>query len=168
MKGVFAGPGTTIPGTGLKLKQAKIRGQTSAGMLCSEMELGLGEDHEGIIELPEDAPIGEPVTAVLGLDDPVIDVAITPNRQDCLGVRGIARDLAAAGLGSLSPLTIIPVGGAFTSPIDVRLALAEAAANACPLFVGRTIRGVENGPSPPWLQAACAPSGCARSRRWST
>ena len=152
MKGVFAGPGTTIPGTGLKLKKAKIRGQTSAGMLCSEMELGLGEDHEGIIELPEDAPIGEPVTAVLGLDDPVIDVAITPNRQDCLGVRGIARDLAAAGLGSLSPLTINPVGGAFTSPIDVRLALAEAAASACPLFVGRTIRGVENGPSPPWLQ----------------
>ena len=152
MKGVFAAPGTILPGTGMRLKKAKIRGQASQGMLCSEREMGLGDDHSGIIELAEDAPIGAPFAGVLGLDDAVFDVAVTPNRQDCLGVHGIARDLAAAGLGTLKPLAIEPVAGTFASPVDVRLDFAPAAAAACPLFVGRYVRGVRNGPSPRWLQ----------------
>ena len=101
MKGVYAAPGTKLPGTGLLLKAGVIRGQESNGMLCSAREMGLSDEHEGIIDLPADAPIGEPFAKVLGLDDPVIDVAVTPNRPDCLGVRGIARDLAARGLGRL-------------------------------------------------------------------
>jgi len=96
MKGVFAAPGMTVPGTGLKLKKAKIRGVESAGMLCSAREMGLGDDHAGIIELPGDAPVGAPFAPSLGLDDPLIEIAITPDRPDCLGVRGIARDLASA------------------------------------------------------------------------
>ena len=152
MKGVFAPVGTTIPGTGMELKAGMIRGQASNGMLCSAREMGLGDDHSGIIELPADAPVGAPFTAVLGLDDPVIEVAITPNRADCLGVRGIARDLAAAGMGKLKPRVVQPAAGRFKSPIDVRFDFAPDAADACPLFVGRYIRGVKNGPSPQWLQ----------------
>ncbi len=152
MKGVFARAGLTIPGTGLRLKAAKIRGVESNGMLCSEREMGLGDDHDGIIELPEDAPVGAPVVSVLGLDDPVIDVAVTPDRADCLGVRGIARDLAAAGMGTLKPLDATPVPGAFESPIRVRLDFDADHADACPLFVGRLIRGVRNGESPEWLR----------------
>ena len=151
MKGVFAAPGTTLPCTGMVLKKARIRGQDSHGMLCSEREMGLGEDHAGIIELPEDAAVGEPFARSLGLDDPVIDVAVTPNRPDCLGARGIARDLAAAGLGTLKPLVNEAVDGGFTSPVGVRLAPTPGAENACPLFVGRYLRGVTNGPSPRWL-----------------
>ena len=101
MKGVFAPPGTTIPGTGVVLKKAKIRASKAAGMLCSEREMGLSDEHEGIIELDADAPLGAPFAEVMGLDDPLFDIAITPNRADCLGVYGIARDLAAAGLGRL-------------------------------------------------------------------
>jgi phenylalanyl-tRNA synthetase beta chain len=153
MKGVFAPVGTTIPGTGVKLTPAKIRGELSNGMLVSEREMGLSDEHAGIIELPADAPLGKPFASVLGLDDPVIDVAVTPNRQDCLGVRGIARDLAAAGLGALKPLAVPAIPGAFASPIGVSLAFAPADANACPLFVGRYVRGIRNGPSPAWLQA---------------
>ena len=91
MKGVFAPAGTHIPGTGKDLKKGVIRGEESNGMLCSEREMGLSDDHEGIIDLPEDAPVGEPFAKFMGLDDPVIDIAITPNRGDCLGVRGVAR-----------------------------------------------------------------------------
>jgi phenylalanyl-tRNA synthetase beta chain len=152
MKGVFARTGLTIPGTGLLLKAGNIRGQASNGMLVSMREMGLSDEHEGIIDLPADAPVGEPFAKVLGLDDPVIDVAITPNRPDCLGVRGIARDLAAKGLGTLKPLAIEPVPGRFKSPLAVRLDFTREAANACPYFVGRYIRGVRNGPSPKWLQ----------------
>lgn len=152
MKGVFAASGLTVPGTGMKLKLASIRGVESNGMLVSERELGLSDEHEGIIELPEDAPVGEPFAAILGLDDPVIEIQITPNRQDCLGVRGIARDLAAAGLGTLKPVEDAPVAGGFASPTDVTLKFSAETADACPLFVGRTIRGVKNGPSPEWLQ----------------
>ncbi len=152
MKGVFAPSGTTIPGTGLKLKPTNIRGVDSNGMLCSEREMGMSDEHEGIIELSDDATVGKPFAAVAGLDDPVIDIAITPNRQDCLGVRGIARDLAAAGMGTLKPLDTSPVPGTFQSPIDVKLEFDADAANACPMFVGRYIRGVKNGPSPKWLQ----------------
>ena len=152
MKGVFAPSGLTIPGTGLKLKEAKIRGEMSAGMLCSEREMGLSDEHEGIIELPEDAVVGEPFAAAMGLDDPVIEIGITPNRQDCLGMHGIARDLAAAGLGTLKARDAAPVPGIFESPVGVRLDLPPGAKDACPLFVGRYIRGVKNGPSPRWLQ----------------
>jgi phenylalanyl-tRNA synthetase beta chain len=106
MKGVFAAVGTTIPGTGLLLKEGNIRGQASKGMLCSAREMGLSDEHEGIIDLPADAPVGQPFAKVLGLDDPVIDIAITPNHADCLGVRGVARDLAAVGIGKLKPREI--------------------------------------------------------------
>ena len=152
MKGVFAASGLTVPGTGMKLKLASIRGVESNGMLVSERELGLSDEHEGIIELPEDTPVGEPFAAILGLDDPIIEIQITPNRQDCLGVRGIARDLAAAGLGTLKPVEDAAIAGNFSSPTGVSLKLSDDDANACPLFVGRTIRGVKNGPSPQWLQ----------------
>ena len=152
MKGVFAPVGAVIPATGMELKAGVIRGQASNGMLCSARELGLGEDHDGIIELPADAPVGKPFAAAMGLDDPIIDIAVTPNRADCLGVRGVARDLAAAGLGRLKPRTVEAVPGRFKSPIGVRLDLPSEAADACPLFVGRYIRGVKNGPSPKWLQ----------------
>ncbi len=152
MKGVFAPSGTTIPGTGLHLKPTVIRGVESNGMLCSEREMGLSDAHEGIIELPDDAPVGRPFAEVMGLDDPVIEIAITPNRQDCLGVHGVARDLAAAGLGSLKPLDTSPVPGAYPNPIDVRLDFTPDTADACPMFVGRHFRGIGNGPSPKWLQ----------------
>lgn len=153
MKGVFAPSGTTIPGTGLELRATKIRGESSNGMLCSEREMGLSDEHDGIIELPEDAPVGQPFAPVMGLDDPVFDVAITPNRQDCLGVYGIARDLAAAGLGELREFAPETVKGGYESPIKVSLDLFPAdAKDACPCFVGRYFRGVKNGPSPDWMQ----------------
>jgi phenylalanyl-tRNA synthetase beta chain len=152
MKGVFARAGLTIPGTGLALKAGSIRGQASNGMLCSAREMGLSDEHDGIIDLPADAPVGAPFANVLGLDDAVIDVSVTPNRQDCLGVRGIARDLAAKGIGTLKPRAIEPVPGVYDSPLSVRFDLPAGAEKACPLFVGRHIRGVRNGPSPQWLQ----------------
>jgi phenylalanyl-tRNA synthetase beta chain len=148
IKGVFAPAGTVIPRTGAVLKETVIRGVASRGMLCSAYELGLGEDHEGIIEVPEETPVGTPYTSVVGFGDAVLDIKVTPNRADCLGVRGIARDLAAAGLGCLKPLDTTPVPGRFRSPIAVRI---EDLA-ACPLFLGRHIGGVHNGPSPAWLQ----------------
>src|SRR5260221_6838251 len=104
MPGVFEPPGATIPRTGLVLKQSAIRGVESRVMLVSGYELGLSEDHTGIIELPESAPVGAPFAQAVGLDDPVLDIKVTPNRADCLGVRGIARDLAASGIGTLLPL----------------------------------------------------------------
>ncbi len=152
MKGVFAPSGSVVPGTGLHLKPSVIRGAESNGMLCSEREMGLSEEHNGIIELPDDAPLGVPFAVVRGLDDPVFDVAITPNRQDALGVGGIARDLAAAGLGTLRPRFPEPVAGAFPCPVSVTLEFPGEAAPACPLFVARLIRGVKNGPSPDWLR----------------
>lgn len=152
MKGVFAAPGTRIPGLGVTLKAAAIRGVDSAGMLLSEREVGLSDAHEGIIEFSAEARVGAPAAEALGLADPLIDVAITPNRGDCLGVRGLARDLAAAGLGQLKPLGASPVPGVFASPLGVSLELPEEAAKACPAFAGRLIRNVRNGPSPAWLQ----------------
>lgn len=152
MKGVFAPAGSYIPGIDTTLKAAKIRGVESNGMLCSEKEMGLSEEHSGIIELPEDAPVGKPFATVMGLDDPMIEVAITPNRQDCLGVHGIARDLAAAKVGRLKPFDATPVKGTFESPIKWARDLPADKADACPLVVGRTFRKVRNGPSPKWLQ----------------
>jgi phenylalanyl-tRNA synthetase beta chain len=159
LKGVFAPVGSHIPGLDLTLTKAKIRGVESNGMLLSERELELSQEHAGIIELAPDAPIGSPAAAALGLDDAVIEVAVTPNRPDCLGVRGIARDLAAAGLGTLKPDTITPVKGAFANPVPIKLDLDQATANACPLFAGRLIRGVKNGPSPAWLRGRLKASG---------
>ena len=151
MKGVFAGDGMVIPGSGLKLKRTMIRQVESNGMLLSERELGLGDDHDGIVELPDDAPLGAPFAALLGLDDPLIDIAITPDRGDCLGVYGIARDLAASGLGTLKPLDETPLPGGYPSPIAVHLDFDGETADACLYFIGRMIRGVANRPSPKWL-----------------
>ncbi|MGE5539302.1 MAG: phenylalanine--tRNA ligase subunit beta [Gemmatimonas sp.] len=151
LKVVFAPPGTYVPGSDITLKKTKIRGVESAGMLCSARELELGEDHDGIIELPANAPVGAPAAGVLGVDDPVFDVAITPNRADCLGVHGIARDLAAGGLGHLKPLAPHGAKGSYVSPVNVTLAL-KGADDACPVFAGRYVRGVKNRPSPEWLQ----------------
>ncbi len=148
LKGVFATEGTYIPGSNITLKKGKIRGVESQGMMCSERELLLSDEHNGIIDLPEDAPIGGSYADYAGLNDPVIDISLTPDRADCAGVRGIARDLAASGLGTLKPLNVEPVVGSFQSPLGVTIERPDA----CPLFVGRTIRGVKNGPSPKWLQ----------------
>ncbi len=149
--GVFAPPGTHIPGTGLDLKVAKVRGVESAGMMCSERELEISDDHEGIIELPEDTPLGMPAAEALGMNDPVIEIAITPNRGDALGVYGVARDLAAAGLGTLKPIEVPNIEGGYESPIAVHLDFAEENP-PCPHFIGRHFRGVKNGPSPAWMQ----------------
>ena len=146
--GAFAPSGCTIPTNGLKLKPSNIRGVDSNGMMCSERELGLGDDHDGIIELPTDAPVGESFAEYAGINDPVIEIAITPNHQDALGVYGIARDLAAAGIGTLKEADISKVEGKFDSPIKVRIDDTDA----CPVFAGRYIRGVKNGPSPEWMQ----------------
>ncbi|MCR9221636.1 MAG: phenylalanine--tRNA ligase subunit beta [Alphaproteobacteria bacterium] len=150
MKGVFAPDGAYVPGTGHHLKAGKIRGEASNGMLCSEREMGLSDDHEGIIDLPDDAPVGESFAKWRGLDDPVIEIAITPNRADCLGVRGVARDLAARGLGTLKPFDATPVPGAYASPI--KWVRADDIGAACPYVAGRHFRGVKNGPSPAWMQ----------------
>ncbi len=150
MKAVFAPSGEYIPGIDLTLKAAKIRGVDSKGMLLSEREVGISDEHEGIIELPADSPVGEPFAQVSGLDDPVIDIELTPNRPDCTGIRGIARDLAAAGLGTLKPFTDgEAVPGSFDSPR--RWAIANDG-NACHYVVGRYFRDVRNGPSPDWMQ----------------
>ena len=152
MKGVFAASGMYVPGTDMTLKKSEIRGVESNGMLLSEREMGLSDEHDGIVDLPDNAVIGAPATDVMGLNDPVIEIAITPNRGDCLGVRGIARDLAATGIGSLKPLKAEPVAGSFESPIGVSLKFTPDTATACPYFVSRLIKGVKNGPSPKWMQ----------------
>jgi phenylalanyl-tRNA synthetase beta chain len=148
MKAVFAAPGAFIPGTGITLKVGEIRGLQSAGMLLSAREMGLGDDHSGIIELPEDAPVGMPYPVYAGLDDPVIEIGVTPNRGDCFSVRGVARDLAAAGLGVLTPFAPAIVPPVFDGGPRWEIAFREA----CPWIIGRTIRGIKNSPSPRWLQ----------------
>ncbi|MEQ8964659.1 MAG: phenylalanine--tRNA ligase subunit beta [Azospirillaceae bacterium] len=157
MTGVFAPPGAYIPGTGTTLSKGVIRGVESAGMLVSEREMGLSDEHEGIIDLERfdggvEAAPGTPFADILRLNDPVIEIGLTPDRGDCAGVRGIARDLAAAGIGTLKPLDAAPVPGAFESPTKVRFDFPAGEEHACPLFLGRTIRGIRNGPSPRWLQ----------------
>jgi len=148
MVGVFGPPGAYIPGSEMTLKVAAIRGVESHGMMCSARELELGEDHTGIIELPDDAPIGAAFADYADLSDPLFDVNVTPNRQDCMGVRGIARDLAAAGMGALKPLAVPQVEGTFACPIEIRNDDPEA----CPAFFAQAIRGVRNGASPDWMQ----------------
>ncbi|MFN3934597.1 phenylalanine--tRNA ligase subunit beta [Parvibaculum sp.] len=152
LTGIFAPPGATIPVNGMVLKPTKIRGVESNGMMCSERELELSEDHEGIIDLAGEWKVGTPAAEVLGQNDPVIEIAITPNRPDCLGVHGVARDLAAAGLGRLADGAVTPVPGKFESPIRIELDFPAGEEHVCPVFAGRLIRGVKNGPSPEWLQ----------------
>lgn len=153
--GVFGGAGTYVPGSDFILKKTAIRGVESNGMMCSARELQLGEDHDGIIELAADAPVGASFADFAGLDDTVFDVAITPNRQDCMGVHGIARDLAAAGLGRLKPLDVPVIDGSFDNLIEIRIEDAEG----CPAFYGRTLRGLTNGASPDWMQQRLKAAG---------
>jgi phenylalanyl-tRNA synthetase beta chain len=148
MKAVFAPPGAYVPGSGITLKVGEIRGVKSEGMLVSTRELGLGEDHDGIIELPADAPVGTAYANWAGLDDPVIEIGVTPNRGDALSVRGVARDLAAAGLGTLVDFAPGSVAASGASAIAWRNEFAEA----CPWVLGRTVRNVKNGESPDWLK----------------
>ena len=155
MVGVFGAPGAYIPGSDLTLKVAAIRGVESRGMMCSSRELELGDDHSGIIELAEDAPVGAAFADYAGLNDPVFDVNVTPNRQDCMGVRGLARDLAAAGLGALRPLAVPKIDGSFASPIAIRIEDPEG----CPAFFGRAVRGIRNTASPEWLQRRLRSAG---------
>ncbi len=152
MKGVFAPPGSYIPGTDMHLKVGKIRGEESNGMLCSMRELELSDDHDGIIDLPAETKTGIPAAEALGLDDPVIEIKVTPNRGDCLGVHGIARDLAAAGLGTLKPVKAERIKGTYPSPIKWTHGYEARPDSPCPIVVGRHFRGVKNGPSPEWLQ----------------
>jgi len=151
MTGVFVPPGAFIPGKNMTLGVGKIRGVESRGMLVSEFELQLSDDHEGIIDLPADAPVGANYAAWAGLDDPMIEINLTPNRPDCTGVHGIARDLAAADMGKLKDTAIKPVEGRFPCPVKVALDFG-ATPSLCPAFALRLVRGVKNGPSPAWLQ----------------
>ena len=159
MTSVFAPPGTFIPGKNMKLEVGTIRGEISRGMLVSAFELQLSDDHEGIIDLPADAPVGQPYAAYAGLDDPVIEINLTPNRPDCASVHGIARDLAAAGLGSLKRAGVPTVAGSGSCPVQVRLDFADGDAHLCPAFALRLVRGVKNGPSPAWMQRRLAAIG---------
>ena len=148
MKGILAQQGAVIPSNGMVLGKAKIRGVESNGMMCSGAELGLSDDHDGIIELSGDAVIGMPAAEALGQTDPMIEIGITPNRPDCLGVRGIARDLAAAGLGTLRPDTVAPIVADKASGFEIAVEHAT-----CPVFAGCLVEGVTNTQSPAWLQA---------------
>jgi phenylalanyl-tRNA synthetase beta chain len=151
MKGVFVPPGAFIPGKSMTLQVGTIRGVESRGMLVSEFELQLSDDHEGIIELPPDAPVGTPFARWAGLDDPVIELNLTANRPDCAGVNGIARDLAAVDMGTLKERPVKPVQGKFPCPVAVKLDFGTTS-SLCPAFALRLVRGVKNGPSPDWLQ----------------
>ncbi len=152
----FAPVGSIVPANGMEIKAAKIRGQTSNGMICSEAELNLSDEAAGIMVLSEDAPAGESFANYMGLNDPVIEIALTPDRADCAGVYGIARDLAAAGLGTLKPIEEIyknlQIKESFASDQTVKLDFSKDHAEACSHFAGRVIQGVQNGPSPRWLK----------------
>ena len=153
MKGVLGLPGAVVPANGMELRKSAIRGVESNGMMCSVRELELGEEHDGIIELPADAPVGAAFADYSDVS-PVFDVAITPNRPDCMGVLGIARDLAAAGLGTLKSVTAERVEGEGAAP-DIRIEDEQG----CPAFYARTITGVTNGPSPAWMQRRLKAAG---------
>ena len=151
MKGVFGGPGVFIPGQNMTLQVGTIRGVESRGMLMSEAELQISDDHDGIIDLPEDAPLGKSYVEYAGLGDPVIEINLTPNRPDCTGVNGIARDLAAAAIGQFKDRAPKAVKGEFPCPVKVKLDFGQTP-SLCPAFALRLVRGVKNGPSPEWLQ----------------
>ena len=151
MKGVFSAPGTFIPGKKITLTVGTIRGVESRGMLCSAAELMISDDHEGIIELPTDAPVGKSYIDWAGGGDPVIEINLTPNRPDCTGVSGIARDLGATSIGTYKDNIPKPVKGAFPCPVKVTLDFGKTPP-LCPAFGLRLVKGVKNGPSPDWLQ----------------
>ena len=154
MKGVLGLAGAVVPANGMTLKKAELRGVESNGMMCSTRELELGDDHEGIVELPGDAPVGIPFAEYHG-GSPVIDISVNPNRPDCMGVYGIARDLAASGLGTFKPIEVEAVDGLFPCPAEIR----SDDPQGCPAFYGRVIRGVSNGASPGWMQARLIAAG---------
>ncbi|PZQ45866.1 MAG: phenylalanine--tRNA ligase subunit beta [Micavibrio aeruginosavorus] len=149
MKGIFAPDGSFIPGTGTTLKKGNIRGQESNGMMVSEREMGLSDEHNGIIEVDQKYAIGTPFADIYNLNDPVIDISVTPNRADCAGVLGVARDLAAGNVGKLKAQDTSAVKGSFKNPVSVTL----EGDTGCPLFLGRYVRGVKNGPAPEAMQA---------------
>jgi len=151
MKGVFSAPGTFIPGKNITLTVGTIRDVESRGMLCSAAELMISDDHDGIIELPADAPVGQPYVEWAGVSEPVIDINLTPNRPDCNGVNGIARDLGATSIGAFKDRPPKPVKGTFPCPVTVTLDFG-ATPSLCPAFGLRLVKGVKNGPSPDWLQ----------------
>src|SRR5829696_9060303 len=159
MTSVFAPPGVYIPGKDMTLGVGSIRGVESRGMLVSGFELKLSDDHEGILDLPDDAPLGQPFAAYAGLDDPVIEINLTPNRPDCASVHGIARDLAAAGLGKLKTGTVPPARGAGPCLVKVARDFEPGDEKLCPTFALRLVRGVRNGPSPAWMQQRLAAIG---------
>ena len=148
--GAFAAPGTYVPGIDVTLAIGNIRGVESRGMMCSEKELEISDSHDGIIDLPEDAPVGTSFAAYAGLDDPIIEINLTPNRPDCTSVYGIARDLAASGLGTLKPRATPSFAVEGETPVDLKIDLDDA--RLCPGFALRLVRGVKNGPSPKWMQ----------------
>ena len=155
MVSVFAPLGTYIPGSKITLEKKPVRGVVSNGMMCSAAELELSEESDGILDLPAEwaDKVGERYIDAVGLNDPVIEVKLTPNRPDCTGVRGIARDLAAAGMGALKTEPKLgAVEGNADCPIDIKLDFTKDTANACPVFAGRLLKGVKNGPSPAWMQ----------------
>jgi len=148
--GAFAAPGTYVPGIDVTLAVGNIRGVESRGMMCSEKELEISDSHDGIIDLPEDAPVGTSFAAYAGLDDPIIEINLTPNRPDCTSVYGIARDLAASGLGTLKPLAMPAFAVEGETPVALKIVLDDT--RLCPGFALRLVRGVKNGPSPKWMQ----------------
>ncbi|MGH6840974.1 MAG: YtpR family tRNA-binding protein, partial [Methylocella sp.] len=152
MKSVFAAPGTYIPGKKSTLGKGVIRGIESNGMLCSSAELEISDDHDGILELPDAAPVGAAYAQWASLDDPVIEVDLLPNRPDAAGINGIARDLAAAGLGKLKSESVAPVAGRFSCPIAVRLDFAPKDTHLAPAFALRLVKRVRTGESPDWMQ----------------
>ncbi|HET8543332.1 MAG TPA: phenylalanine--tRNA ligase subunit beta [Pseudolabrys sp.] len=151
MKGVFSAPGTFIPGKNITLTVGTIRGVESRGMLCSAAELMISDDHEGIIDLPADAPVGKSYVEWAGASEPVIEINLTPNRPDCTGVSGIARDLGATSIGTYKDKIPKPVKGSFPCPVKITLDFGKTP-SLCPAFGLRLVRGVKNGPSPDWLQ----------------
>ncbi|MBW8320700.1 MAG: phenylalanine--tRNA ligase subunit beta, partial [Rhizobium sp.] len=148
--GALARPGTYVPGIDVTLAVGKIRGVESHGMMCSEKELNMSDNHDGIIDLPEDAPVGTSFASYAGLDDPVIEINLTPNRPDCTSVFGIARDLAASGLGRLKTAKAPEFKTDGETLIEVKIVLDDE--KLCPGFAYRLVRGVKNGPSPRWMQ----------------
>ncbi len=149
--GAFAAPGTYVPGIDVTLGVGKIRGVESRGMMCSERELMISDEHNGIIDLPQDAPVGTSFAAWARLDDPVIDINLTPNRPDATSIYGIARDLAASGLGRLKDGSVAPVAGTGACPVKVTLDFGDTP-KLCHGFALRLVKGVSNGASPKWLQ----------------
>lgn len=154
MKGVLGLPGAVVPANGVELRKSAIRGVESNGMMCSVRELELGEEHDGIIELPDDAPTGTSFADYSG-SSPIFDVAITPNRPDCMGVMGIARDLAAAGIGGFKPIDVPTIESTVACPVEIRADDTEG----CPAFYGRVIKGVQNGASPDWMKRRLVAAG---------